>query len=331
MGFGFQHPWALLLLVPVAIAAAYYAYGKLYRRGAAIAVSSEKVVGRNSSFRVATYRYLPVLRLVAAILLVIAIARPGRGVSSSSVRTMGVDIMIVLDVSGSMKGEDFKPKNRLSVAKDVIAEFIRRRANDRLGLVAFAGEAHFQCPLTLEHDMLGDIIAEIDFDTVREDGTAIGEALALAAARMIDSRAKSRLVLLLTDGMNNRGSIDPETAAAMCAEAGVKIYAVGIGKEGRVPYPAGTGFLFGRQYLYNHFDETMLRKISEETGGRFYRATSAGVLWDQVRDIDTLERSVIETRVYHDFHDGFYAFLLAAMIVFFVEIALRSVLYRKVP
>lgn len=331
MGIDFKNPEFLFLLIPFAGAVFWYVYSRLYLKGAAIAVPSEAIVSGERSFRVRTYRYLPALRFLAVLFLILALARPGKGVTYTSVKNLGIDIMVALDVSGSMKGEDFQPKNRLMVAKQVLKDFVAKRKSDRIGLVVFAGEAHFQCPLTIEHQMITDIVDEIDFDSVPEDGTAIGEALALSASRMIESRASSKIILLLTDGMNNRGTIDPETAAKLCGESGIKVYTVGIGKEGRVRYPAGTGFLFGRQYLYNHFDETGLRKIADATSGKFYRATSGGVLWENIRDIDRLERSEFDTRQYYEFYDRFQVFLAIAMGLFFLEVLLRSVLYRKVP
>ncbi|HOO73358.1 MAG TPA: VWA domain-containing protein [Spirochaetota bacterium] len=327
----FKNPLLLLLLVPYVLMAGWYFYARVYRRDSAVALSSERVLNLRRSFRVATYRFLPAFRFAAILLLLVAVARPGKGIHYSSVKNLGIDIMIALDVSGSMMGEDFQPKNRLEVAKQVVADFIGRRSSDRVGMAVFAGEAYLQCPLTVEHDMLTDIVSEIDFTTVGTDGTAIGDAIALSAARMSDDKAKSRIILLLTDGMNNRGAIDPETAANACKDMGVKIYCVGIGKEGKVPYPGQGGLFFGKRYMMNHFDETLLREISEKTGGRFYRAQSSGVLWENISDIDRLEKSEVEVKVYHEFHDRFQYLLAAAMALFFIEILLRSVVYRKIP
>ncbi len=330
-GPDFKDPLYLLLLIPFAATVAWYIYRRIGGRRAAIAVSSAMVVERRGSIRVTTYPYLPVLRFAAVFLLIIALARPGTSVDMTSIKNPGIDIMIAMDVSDSMMGQDFEPDNRLEVAKRVVRDFIARRTSDRVGLVVFSGDAYLHCPLTVDHNVVGEIIDELDFETVDEEGTAIGEAIALAAARMIESTAKSRVILLLTDGMNNRGSIDPETAAALCAEAGIRVYAVGIGREGRVPYPVGKGIFRSQRFLLNHFDEKALRGVAGLTGGKFYRAESGGVLWENVRDIDRLEKSDIETRVYREFHDGFQYFLAAAMILFFLEIMLRSVFYRKVP
>ena len=330
MALEFKNPLFLLLLIPYAAMLAWYIFGKVYSKGAAFAVSSETIIIRKNSIRVMTYKVLPVLRFLTIFLLIIALARPGRGVNYTSVKNLGIDIMIALDLSGSMQGEDFQPKNRLEVAKLVVKDFISKRKSDRIGMVVFAGDAYLQCPLTSEHDILHDITDDLDFTSVAEDGTAIGDAIALATSRMIDSKAKSKIILLLTDGMNNKGSIDPETAAAACAEMGMKIYSVGIGSEGQVPYP-GRGGIFGKQYLYNHFDETSLRKISEITGGKFYRAESSGVLWENIKDIDRLEKSEAELKIYHEFYDKFEMLLFAAFAFFAAEIVLTSVFFRKVP
>jgi len=327
----FRNPLFLVLLVPWGAMLFWYLYRRFWSAGSAFAVSSRDVVTVRSSIRARTYHYLPALRFLSILLLILALSRPGRGVDYSSVKNLGIDIMIALDASGSMMGEDFEPENRLAVAKKVMGDFIKKRESDRIGMVVFAGEAYLQCPLTVEHDMLGDIMDEIDFDTVSVDGTAIGEAIALSASRMMDSTSKSRIILLLTDGMNNRGSIDPETAARTCAEMGVKIYCVGIGKEGRVPYPNPGGLFSAKRYLVNHFDPTVLSEITEMTGGRFYRAESSGVLWQNIKDIDMLEKSEVDLKVYHEFYDRFNILIVAAAALFFLEILLRSLFYRKLP
>ncbi|MBP7584419.1 MAG: VWA domain-containing protein [Spirochaetes bacterium] len=322
----FRNPAFLLLLLPWAAACAWYFYRRVHLRGAAIAVSSRRIVTRRHSIRERTYRYLPALRMLAVFFLIIALARPGKGVDFSSVKHQGIDIMITLDISPSMSSEDFQPKNRLEVAKNVVKDFIKLRKNDRIGLVVFAGEAYFQCPLTHERDMVEDIVGEIAFDSADKEGTAIGEALALAAARMSESKAKSRVILLLTDGMNNRGIVDPETATKMCADLGIKIYPVGIGKKNvRVPF-------FSRMKIYrDHYDPESLEKMAETTGGKFYSAESGQVLWEKVKDIDRLERSDYDVRHYHEFYDRFQYALFIAMALFFLEILLRSVVYRKIP
>jgi len=327
----FKNPLFLFLLIPYFAMVFWYIFNKVYNRDSAIAISSENVINRRVSFRARTYRLLPVLRFIAVLLLILALSRPGRGIHYSSIKNLGIDIMVALDVSGSMSGEDFQPKNRLTVAKQVIADFIKKRKSDRIGMVVFAGEAYLQCPLTVEHNMISEIVDEMDFDTVDIRGTAIGDAIALAASRMMDRKAKSKIILLLTDGMSNMGTIDPETAAKTCAEMGIKLYTVGIGKEGWVNYPGPGGLVFGKRRVFNHFDEGILRKVSGMTGGKFYRATSSGVLWESVRDIDMLEKSEVELKIYHEFFDKFQVFLIISMSLFFLETLLRSIVYRKIP
>ena len=329
--FDFQNPFFLFLLIPYFLILFWFFYKKLYKQRASIAISSAALIKKRTSLRSKTYPYLIVLRFLSLLFLIIALARPGKSINLSSVKTYGIDIMIALDVSGSMQGEDFQPKNRLTVAKQVIKDFILKRTSDRLGLVIFAGEAFLQCPLSVEHEMITSLVDEIDFSSVENDGTAIGDALALAASRMLDSKSQNKIILLLTDGMNNKGSLDPETAAKACAEMGIKVYSVGIGKEGKVAYPNPGGFFSKKVYRMNHFDETTLKKISSETKGKFYRAQSSGILWKNINDIDKLEKSQIDLRIYHEFHDKFQILLLIAVALFFLEIILKSVFYRKIP
>jgi Ca-activated chloride channel family protein len=326
----FKNPMLLLLLIPWAAMLFWFLFRRLYDREAAVAISSERIVRARSSIRVSTYRFLPALRFAALLLVIIALSRPGKGIDYSSIKNLGVDIMIAMDVSLSMLAEDFQPKNRLAVSKQVIRDFVGLRKTDRIGMVVFAGESYLQCPLTMEHQMVQDIVSEVDFESVHVDGTAIGDAIALATARMMDSKSKSRIILLVTDGMNNRGSIDPETAAKAASEMGIKIYTVGIGKKG-VPVPYPTGFMGMTQKVILDMDEEALSKIAEITGGKFFNATSSGVLWQNIKDIDKLEKSQVDLKQYHEFYDRFQWFLAAAAALFFLEILLRSVFYRKVP
>ncbi len=327
----FRFPYFLLLLIPYAAMIYVYFRGRYSRRRAAIPVSSASIVKRTESFRTRTYGYLDYLRFASLLLLIIALAAPGRGVNYSSVKNTGIDIMIALDLSNSMQGKDFQPDNRLEVAKRVLNGFVQKRPNDRIGLVVFGVDAYLQSPLTIEHDIITDIVNDLDFDTIDGRGTAIGDAVALAASRMIDSKAKSKIILLITDGDNNRGEIDPETAAKSCAEMGIKVYTVGIGKEGTVPYPNPAGSIFPDQYVNNTLNIESLKKIAEITGAQFYRAESSGVFWENINDIDRLEKSEVDVRTWHEFYDRSGGFLIAALAFFFIEILLRSVVYRKVP
>ena len=329
-GLEFKSPVFLLLLVPLAAAAFFYYYKKLFARELTVGISSKRIIRRKANLRSRAYPYLSVLRFAALVLIVLALARPGKGVDYTPISNMGIDIMIALDVSASMMGEDFQPKNRLNVAKEVMTDFVKRRDADRIGMVIFAGEAYLQCPLTLEKSILNEILEQIDFSSVAEEGTAIGEAITLAASRMTDSQAKSKIILLITDGVNNKGSIDPETAAKACNELGIKVYTVGIGKEGSVPYPS-QGMFLGKRYIENQFDSESLEKIAAITGAKFYRAESGGVLWENIRDIDRLEKSRYEVKVYHEFYDRFQYPLIAAGFLFMLEIMLKAFVFRKIP
>jgi Ca-activated chloride channel family protein len=323
----FKNPWLLLLLLPYLAMAAVFIGNRLYARESAIAVSAEGVVKKRGTVRSATYRFLPILRFLSILFLIIAVARPGRGVSYSSIKNLGIDIMIALDVSGSMSNEDFQPKNRLTVAKKVLKDFISIRKSDRIGLIVFANDAYLQCPLTVEHNIIHDIVDDIDFGIVDHRRTAIGDAVALATSRMMDLKSKSRMILLLTDGANNAGIIDPQTAAKASAELGIKIYTVGIGKKEYL-----RSDIFGnRRLVKSELDIEALQKISDITGGKFYNATSGGVLWQNIQDIDRLERSEADLRVYHEFFDKFQIFLIISISLFFLEVMLRSVFYRKIP
>lgn len=328
--FDFRYPLALLLLIPYLFVVIIYIRGRINTRGASFALSSKHLIDVRKTWRSAVYPYLPVLRFLSIFLLIIALAEPGRSITYSGVKNTGIDIMIALDLSSSMRGEDFEPRNRLEVAKQVVKDFIAKRQNDRIGLAVFAGEAYLQCPLTIEHDMLLDIVDEIDFDSIGVDGTAIGDALALSASRMMDNTDGSRIILLITDGVSNRGSIDTETAAKACRELGIKVYSVGIGRDGSVPYPDPNGF-FGKRYVDNTFDASVLEKASEITNGKFYRAESSGIFWEKVKEIDRLEKHVYEVKKYYEFAGNFEVFIIAAMAFFFCELLLRSLVFRKLP
>ena len=321
----FKYPLFLLLLVPWAAAMFYY-----YKRSGGgempFSVSSEESTGVRRSVRTATYPWLWIFRAVSIVLLIIAMAGPGRGITYTNVKTRGIDIMVALDLSGSMRNEDFKPDNRLAVAKKVLRGFIERRPGDRIGLVVFARNAYFQCPLTIEHDIVSDIVNDLDFRSVDDDGTAIGDAIALAASRMTDSKSASKMILLITDGMNNSGEIDPETAAKACAAAGIRIYTVGIGSD-RIRVPG----LFGPRTVPSDFDGAALEKVADITGGKYYRATSSGLFWQNINDIDALEKSDAVVNTYYEFESRAGLPLAAGVFLFFLEILLRSAVYRKLP
>lgn len=328
---GFKYPFFLLFLIPYFVYLYFYIFRGYGRSDASVAVSSQQIIKKRESIRTRTYPYLGYARFISVFLLIIALAAPGRNISYTSIKNRGIDIMIALDLSGSMRGEDFQPDNRLEVAKRVVSDFISKRSNDRIGLVVFAGNSYLQCPLIVDHEIIRDIVTDLDFNSVEEDGTAIGDAVALAASRMTGPGSEGKIILLITDGVNNRGEIDPETAAKTCSDMNIKVYTVGIGKEGKVPYPNPAGPMWPKQYLYNQFNEESLKSIAETTGGVYFRAESAGVFTASMEQINRLEKSENDVKVYNEFDDRSGVFLVSAILIFFLEITLRSLFYRKLP
>ncbi len=325
----FRHPYLLLLFVPFFLVMFIYFWRGLKNRNSAIAISSSSLINQKSSLRAKLYPFLPIIRFLSIAFLIISLARPGKSVTYTSVKNYGIDIMVALDLSGSMMAMDFQPNNRLSVAKNVLIDFIKKRKGDRVGLVVFSGDTYLQCPLTAEHNIINQIVDELDFQSVSQNtGTAIGDALSLSVSRMMERKSASRIILLITDGVSNAGSIDPETASDLAKEMGIKIYTVGIGKDGYVPFPTPQGRI---RKVKIPVDEKSLKQIAEKTGGKYFRAKSSGVLWENIQEIDKLEKSEADIRVYNDFFDKFYYFILIAAILFFIEVALRSLYFRKVP
>jgi Ca-activated chloride channel homolog len=265
----------------------------------------------------AAVRLLP---WIACALAVVALARPQSGHREVEVKSEGIDIVLAIDASGSMKAEDFRPNNRLYVAKEVARQFVNGRRGDRIGTVVFAGEAYTQCPLTLDYGVLDELIGAIDF--VEPDGTAIGMAVASAVNRLRKSEARSKVVILLTDGRNNAGAVDPLTAAEAAAALRVKIYTIGVGVEGEAPYPVEDP-VFGRRYVRipSEVDDATLKKIADKTGGLYFRATSPEALKEIYARIDRLEKTKVESREYVDYSDhgpvlaGWAAALLGLALV----------------
>ena len=268
----FANPLFLMLLAIVPLMLwDYFRHSK--EREASILYSDISIIKDiQPSFRV-RYRHLPmILKILAISIFILALARPQAGQKEEEIITEGIDIMLTLDTSSSMKAEDFKPQNRLGAAKEVMSEFIRSRKNDRIGLVVFAQHSFTQCPLTLDYGVLLDLLDSIDIGII-EDGTAIGTAIANSVNRLRDSKAKSRVMILLTDGINNAGKIDPQTAAKTARALDVKIYTIGAGKPGGAMYPVEHP-IFGKRYVQmdTEIDEALLKEIAEETGGIYFRA-----------------------------------------------------------
>lgn len=281
--------------------------------------------------RWARARHLPLaLRLLALALLIVALARPQVGAGAVPTTTLGVDIVVALDLSGSMAAPDFPP-NRLEAAKAVVAEFVRARPRDRVGLVLFAGHAFTQVPLTLDHDLLASLLDRVELGLI-EDGTAIGEAVATAVGRLAESEAKSRVVVLLTDGNNNRGEIDPLTAADMAARLGIRVYTVGVGTKGWFTRLEDDPILGKRPVRVEaRVDEKLLAAIAERTGARFFRARDEEALREIYRRIDALEKSPVTSDVHLNFADRYGWPAGLALVLVLIEWTLAQGRLRRLP
>ena len=319
--------WLLAILLPMT---AYYAY--CLRNGqAAMRISS--VEGLRKVPRGARYylRHLPfAARCAAVALLVAALARPQSSSSDTSSTTEGIDIVLSLDISGSMLARDFKP-DRISAAKQVAGNFIADRPNDRIGLVVFAGESFTQSPLTTDKASLLNILGTVQSGVV-EDGTAIGNGLGTAINRLRESKAESKVVILLTDGVNNRGQIAPQTAADIAGTLGIRVYTIGVGSEGTAPYPAidvwgNVSFV----PMKVEIDEKTLTEIAEKTGGKYFRATDNEKLREIYKEIDRLEKSRVEVEHVTRHEERFGGFALAAMLLLVAEFLMRRIWLRRIP
>lgn len=319
----FEAPWAfsLLLVFPLWWAWRKERSGFRFSRGQVAAQASRRVsrgLAKLPSF----------LRGLAIIALIFALARPQTGVTTEEIEAEGIAIALVVDISSSMLALDMQPLDRLEVAKSTVLEFVRNRKYDRIALVSFAGEALTQVPVTIDYSILERAIGELRVGLL-EDGTAIGTALATATNRLRRAPGTSKVVILLTDGENNRGEVDPVTAARAAAAYGVKTYTVGVGSEGVAPVPIGRGPL-GIEYanMPVRLDEDLLRKIASTTGGQYFRATNAQALEEIYRQIDELEKTPVSVKRYLEFSERFQPFALAACLLILVEWALRA---RRYP
>ncbi len=270
------------------------------------------------------------LRMFALALLIVALARPQSTSSKQNIHIEGIDIVMALDVSGSMLARDFKP-DRLEAAKEVAAEFISKRPNDRVSLVIFSGEAFTQVPLTTDHRMIYDLFREVKSGMI-EDGTAIGDGLATSVSRLKDSDAISKVIILLTDGVNNSGSLDPLSAAELAKMFGIRVYTIGVGSKGYAPYPVQDQF--GRVHIQQmevQIDEDLLKQIAALTGGQYFRATDNKGLRQVYDQIDKLEKSKIDVTEFRKKHEIFLPFALWALALFTLEILLRYLYFRLWP
>ncbi len=326
----FANPYLLWLLVLLAPMIAYYIYRTL-QGGAAIRISTIEGVRRAPRTLRYWLRHAPfVLRCAAFVLLVVALARPQDVDEQRRSSAEGIDIMLAVDVSGSMLARDFKP-DRITAAKEVAGRFIADRYGDRLGLVVFAGEAFTQSPLTTDQSTLQTMLSRIRSGII-EDGTAIGNGLATAINRLRESDAKSKVIILLTDGVNNRGEIAPLMAADIAADMGIKVYTIGVGTRGKAPYPVVD--MFGNmsfQPMDVEIDEKTLAGIAERTGGRYFRATDNDKLQSIYDEINQLEKSKVEVTDYTVYHERFLALLLAALGVLLLEFVFSNIILKRIP
>lgn len=335
----FGSPW-FLILIPFLLFFQIYIRtiyrSKKERKGASIGYSNlNQFKALPSSWRIRLLPLLPWLQILALILIILALARPQLGLKESLERKAGIDLVLVLDVSTSMLAEDFQVRggrrNRLEMVKEVTDNFIKNRRHDRLGIVIFGEKPYILSPLTWDRNFSATRLAEVQAGMV-EDGTAIGSALATAINRLRDSEAESKVVILLTDGVNNAGRIHPLTAAEAAQALGITIYTIGAGSQGPVPYP--TTDLWGRkvyQKVRIDLDEALLQKIAELTGGLYFRATDTASLRETFAQIDQMNKTVIEMRHYHEYRDLYPALLICALTLILLEEALRKTALRRLP
>jgi len=314
----------LLLLIPVMVGWYIWRQEKLYGSLRVSAMPGFLKAG-NRGYGVLRH-YSIVLKSLALAALIVGLARPQSALSWQDTTTEGIDIVIATDISGSMLSEDLKP-NRLEAGKNIAIDFIKNRPDDRIGLVVFSGESFTQCPLTIDHDVLINLFKDINNGMI-EDGTAIGMGLATAVNRLKDSEAKSKVIILLTDGSNTTGSIPPATAAEIAKQMGVRVYTVGVGTKGFAPYPVRTPFGVQYQQVPVTIDEPTLSNIAKITGGQYFRATNNEKLKQIYQQIDKLEKAKIAVTQYHKKTERFLPFALLALVLLLLDFLLRNTFFK---
>lgn len=329
MTYTFANPhalWLLLLLIPMIVW--YLLRGRNSEAPMSVSTTSP-FDGVAPSFRVYLRHLRLPLRLAAVALLVIAVARPQSADSWSTTETEGIDIVMALDISSSMLAEDLKP-NRLEAAKNVAASFINGRTTDNIGLVVFAGESFTQCPLTVDHSVLLNLFGTIHSGII-EDGTAVGDGLATAVNRIKESKAKSKVIILLTDGSNNRGIISPSTAGEIARTFGIRVYTIGVGTHGTAPYPFQTSMGVRYQSIEVDIDEPTLENIAATTGGKYFRATDTQSLQSIYAEIDKLEKTKLNVQEFSKRNEEYLVFAALALLMVLLEMLLRHTLLRNIP
>lgn len=325
----FEYPALLWLLVIPAFMLVHYVYIEVSGRRPHLRVPDIKFWKAGGRSVLGVIRHLPfLLRTIALVMIIIAIARPRSSTKMDKIDTEGIDIVLAMDVSTSMLARDFTP-DRISAAKDIAIEFISQRPSDRMGIVVFAGESYTQCPLTTDRATLINLMKEIETGLI-EDGTAIGNGLATAVARMQNSDAKSRVVILLTDGVNNSGEITPQTAADIAKTYGIRVYTIGVGANGTAPYPVMTPWGVQMQNVEVEIDENLLKNIAETTGGRYFRATDNTKLSEIYSEINKMEKARTTIDSFPIYKELFAGFALIALACLLLEVLISFIL-RRLP
>ena len=325
----FEYPALLWLLVIPAFMLVHYVYIEVSGRRPHLRVPDIKFWKAGGRSVLGVIRHLPfLLRTIALVMIIIAIARPRSSTKMDKIDTEGIDIVLAMDVSTSMLARDFTP-DRISAAKDIAIEFISQRPSDRMGIVVFAGESYTQCPLTTDRATLINLMKEIETGLI-EDGTAIGNGLATAVARMQNSDAKSRVVILLTDGVNNSGEITPQTAADIAKTYGIRVYTIGVGANGTAPYPVMTPWGVQMQNVEVEIDENLLKNIAETTGGRYFRATDNTKLSEIYSEINKMEKARTTIDSFPIYKELFTGFALIALACLLLEVLISFIL-RRLP
>ena len=326
----FEYPRLLWLEVIPVLLVLHYLYLELSERNPHLRVSTIVPWMRTGRGLMNVIRHFPfLLRTLALVMIIIAIARPRSSEQMDRVDTEGIDIMLAMDVSTSMLARDFTP-DRISAAKDIAIEFISQRPYDRMGIVVFAGESYTQCPLTTDRATLIHLMKEISTDLI-EDGTAIGNGLATAVARMKDSDAKSRVIILLTDGVNNRGEITPQMAAEIAKTYGIRVYTIGVGANGMAPYPVMTPWGVDIQKVQVEIDEDLLSEIASSTGGRYFRATDNTKLMEIYNEINQMEKARITVDSFPVYKELFPGYAFVALVALLLELVLKLFVIRRLP
>lgn len=325
----FLHPWVLVLLVIIPIIVVWYLFRRNRLRPALILPQMPYSKPIKPTLRLRFMHSMFVLRCIAIAAVIVAMARPQTSSDKTNVNVEGIDIVISLDISSSMLSEDFRP-NRIEVAKEVALKFVEGRPQDRIGLVVFSGESFTQCPLTIDHRVLKELFGQIRSGII-DDGTALGDGLGTAINRLRSSKAKSKVIILLTDGVNNTGYVDPLAAADMAREFGIRVYTIGVGTIGEAPYPFQTPFGVQYQNVPVEIDEPLLKEVASVTGGKFYRAINKAKLEQIYAEIDKMEKSKIEVLTYSNKTEEAFLFILIALIALVIELLLRNTLFKTIP